>query len=32
MYHENRIDADLLFNHTDIYLPVIPKTRSSAAQ
>jgi AraC family transcriptional regulator len=32
MYHENRIDADLLFNHTDIYLPVIPKTNSSVAQ
>ena len=29
MYHENRIDAALLFNHTDIYLPVIPKSNAS---
>lgn len=25
MYHETRIDAELEFNHTDIYLPVTPR-------
>ena len=28
MYHENRITPDLRLNHTDIYLPVIPKSRA----
>ncbi len=27
MYHENRIDATLSLNHTDIYIAVTPKTR-----
>lgn len=26
VYHENRINADVKFNHTDIYLPVSPRT------
>ncbi len=29
-YHENTIDASLMFNHTDIYLPVLRASRPSA--
>ena len=28
VYHEERIDVSLRYNHTDIYLPVVPKARS----
>lgn len=31
MYHEAHVDADLMFNHTDIYLPVVRRSRSSPA-
>lgn len=27
MYHEAYVDADLMFNHTDIYLPVVRRSR-----